>query len=51
MKTSRGLYAAIGNGGGSYIGDELLPVDLIGMVRKVVMLTWVMVVEVAGHGL
>ncbi|TQV90537.1 zinc binding enoyl reductase [Cordyceps javanica] len=47
-KTIRQCYAAIGRGGGRYVGFELLPDELMATLRKSVEPTWVMGLEVAG---
>ena len=44
----RHCYAAIGRGGGRYIGFELLSEDLMATMRKVVKPTWAMGLGVAG---
>ncbi|KAB5550764.1 chaperonin 10-like protein [Coniochaeta sp. 2T2.1] len=50
-RTLRQCYAAIGRGGGRYIGFELLPDDLIATMRKTVKPTWVLGLEVIGEEL
>jgi len=47
-KTIRQSYAAIGRGGGKYVGFELLPQELIATMRKAVKSDWVMGVEMTG---
>ena len=47
-KTIRQSYAAIGRGGGRYVGFELLPKELISSMRKAVKSDWVMGVEMTG---
>jgi hypothetical protein len=47
-RSIRQCYAAIGRGGGRYIGFELLPEDLMATMRKTVKPTWVMGLELAG---
>ncbi|KAK4244134.1 hypothetical protein C7999DRAFT_44174 [Corynascus novoguineensis] len=47
-RTIRHCYAAIGRGGGRYVGFELLPEDLMATMRKAVKAEWVMGLEVTG---
>ncbi len=47
-RTIRQCYAAIGRGGGMYIGFELLPDDLIATMRKTVKADWVIGLEATG---
>jgi len=47
-RSIRQCYAAIGRGGGRYIGFELLPDELMATMRKAVKPSWVMGLEVAG---
>ncbi|KAJ5656198.1 hypothetical protein N7507_008148 [Penicillium longicatenatum] len=50
-RTIRHCYAAIGRGGGRYIGFELLPDGLMATMRKTVKPTWVLGLEVVGEEL
>jgi len=50
-RTIRQCYAAIGRGGGRYVGFELLPEDLMATMRKTVKPTWVLGLEVIGEEL
>lgn len=47
-RTIRHCYAAIGRGGGRYVGFELLPDDLMATMRKTVKADWIMGLEVTG---
>ncbi|KAK4150736.1 chaperonin 10-like protein [Chaetomidium leptoderma] len=47
-RTIRQCYAAIGRGGGRYVGFELLPDDLIATMHKTVKADWVIGLEATG---
>lgn len=47
-RTIRHCYAAIGRGGGKYVGFELLPDDLMATMRKTVKADWILGLEMTG---
>ena len=48
-RTLRHCYAAIGRGGGRYIGFELIPEELTASMRKTVKAQWVLGIEMCGR--
>ncbi|KAI3396957.1 hypothetical protein diail_11357 [Diaporthe ilicicola] len=47
-RTIRHCYAAIGRGGGQYVGFELMPDDLMATMRKTVKADWILGLEMTG---